>query len=105
MALRGGGLIIEAWPRTVKTAEASKAARQGARGATAGGVSEWSEPACTRWGTSRDPLRFVPDAAECPSGCSGHGTCETIPELAEDDGDAGQARHVPSRGLKRASRC
>ena len=40
MALRGGGLIIEAWPRTVKTAEASKAARKGARGATAGGMSK-----------------------------------------------------------------
>ena len=32
MALRGGGLIIEAWPRTVKTVEASKAAYQSALG-------------------------------------------------------------------------
>lgn len=48
MALRGGGLIIEAWPRTVKTAEASKAARKGARGATAGGMSKVALPAWVR---------------------------------------------------------
>ena len=42
MALRGGGLIIEAWPRTVKTVEASKAARKGGRRATAGGMSKAS---------------------------------------------------------------